>query len=119
MSSSYFYKLLKTTVVIFLIDIFWLMTAGNYASKMTERIQGQQMKLRPEGAVVVYIFLAYMLLQTETSKEAFFNGLAIYAVYDFTNYALIKNYDLKFAIADTLWGGVLFLIAHNVIKKIN
>ena len=119
MSSSYYYKLLKTTAIIFLVDIFWLMTAGNYASKMTERIQGQPMKLRPEGAIPVYIFLAYMLLQTETSQQAFLNGVAIYGVYDFTNYALIQNYDLKFAIADTLWGGVLFLIAHNILKKID
>ena len=119
MSSSYLIKFLKTTAIIFLVDIFWLMTVGNYVGKMTQQIQGQPMRLRTEGAVMVYIFLSYLLLQTETSKEAFFTGLSIYGVYDFTNYALIQNYDLKFAIADTLWGGVLFLIAHNVIKKLN
>ncbi len=114
--SSYSYSLLKTAAIIFLIDIFWLLTGGIFARKMTENIQGEPLKMRWGSAAIVYLFLAYMLLETKSYKQAFLYGLSIYAVYDFTNHALLDKYDWKFAIADSLWGGVLFVIAHHLLK---
>lgn len=108
--------LFKTAAIIFLVDIFWLLTGGIMARKMTERIQGQPLQMRYGSAAFVYILLAYMLLQTKSAKEAFFYGAAIYGVYDFTNHALLDQYDWKFAIADTLWGGVLFVLARHLLK---
>lgn len=110
------YSLLKTAAVIFLVDIFWLLTGGIYARKMTENIQGKPIQLRFVSAAIVYLFLAFMLLQTKSAKEAFLYGCAIYGVYDFTNHALLDQYDWKFAIADTLWGGVLFVVARHLLK---
>jgi uncharacterized membrane protein len=110
------YTLLKTAAVIFLVDIFWLLTGGIMARKMTENIQGSPIQMRYGSAIIVYILLAYMLLQTKSAKEAFLYGTAIYGVYDFTNHALLNQYDWKFAIADTLWGGVLFVIARHLLK---
>jgi uncharacterized membrane protein len=113
---NYTHSLLKTAAIIFMVDLFWLFTGGIYARKMTENIQGQPIQLRYLSAILVYFFLAYMLLQTKSAKEAFFYGVAIYGVYDFTNHALLQNYDWKFAIADTLWGGVLFVIARHLLQ---
>jgi uncharacterized membrane protein len=110
------YPLLKTAAIIFLVDIFWLLTGGIYARNMTERIQGKPIQLRFVSAIVVYFFLAYMLLQTKSAKEAFIYGICIYGVYDFTNHAILDQYDWKFAIADTLWGGVLFVLARHLLK---
>lgn len=114
--ASYTQQILKTAAVIFLVDIFWLMSAGIYARRMTEMIQGEPIQLRFVSAALVYVFLAYLLLQTKSAKEAFLYGVAIYGVYDFTNHALLERYDWKFAIADTLWGGVLFVIARHLLK---
>ena len=108
--------LLKTAVILFLVDIFWLLTGGIYARKMTENIQGSPIQPRWIGAIVVYLFLAYMLLQTKSYKEAFLYGVSIYAVYDFTNYAILDKYDWKFAIADSLWGGILFVVTYHLLK---
>jgi uncharacterized membrane protein len=110
------YSILKTAAVIFLVDLFWLFTGGIFARKMTERIQGSPLQMRYGSAIIVYLFLAYMLLQTKSNKEAFLYGIAIYGVYDFTNHALLDQYDWKFAIADTLWGGVLFVVARHLLK---
>lgn len=110
------YSLLKAAAIIVLVDIFWLLTGGIYARKMTERIQGSPLQMRWIALPVVYLFLAYMLLETTSNKQAFMYGVSIYAVYDFTNYALLDNYDWKFAIADSLWGGVLFVIARHLLK---
>jgi uncharacterized membrane protein len=54
----------------------------------------------------------------KSPQEAFYVGAATYAVYDFTNLATLKNYDVKFAFADSLWGGILFYIGHTVLEKI-
>lgn len=112
------YSLLKTAAIIVLVDMFWLLTGGIYARKMTERIQGSPLQMRWIALPVVYLFLAYMLLQTTSNKQAFMYGVSIYAVYDFTNYALLDQYDWKFAIADSLWGGVLFVLARHLLKTL-
>jgi len=107
---------LKAAIVLLLVDLFWFATGGIYARKMTERIQGQPIQIRFVSAAIVYFFLSYMLLQTTSYKQAFMYGVSIYAVYDFTNHAILDKYDWKFAIVDSLWGGVLFVIARYILK---
>jgi len=112
-----FYSLIKTAGVLFLVDIFWLATGGIYGRKMIELIQGQPIQLRFVSTIIVYLFLAYMLLQTKSANEAFLYGVCIYGVYDFTNHAVFQQYDWKFAIADTLWGGVLFVLTRHLLRS--
>ena len=112
------YSILKTALIIFIVDIFWLLTGGIYARNMTERIQGAPLQMRYISVAIVYVFLAYMLLQTTSYKQAFLYGISIYAVYDFTNHALLEKYDWKFAIADSLWGGILFVLARRLLMSI-
>ena len=81
-------------------------------------IQGYPLQLNYWAGGVVYLAMAFILLQMKTPQEAFYFGAATYAVYDFTNLATLKNYDIKFAFADSLWGGILFYIAHTVLEKI-
>lgn len=114
---EYIYTLLKTSAVLVLVDLLWLFTGGIYAKQMTQQIQGSPLRMRYGSAVIVYLLLGYMLLQTKSNKEAFLYGVAIYGVYDFTNYALLDRYDWKFAIADTLWGGLLFVFARQLLKS--
>lgn len=42
-------------------------------------------------------------------------GFILYAVYDLTNSAVLKDYPLPFALADMAWGTVLFAISNAVI----
>lgn len=110
------HTLLKTAAILFLVDLFWLLTGGIYARGMIEKIQGMPVQMRYISAAVVYIALAYLLLQTTSMKHAFLTGMCVYAVYDFTNYATFENYDWKFGLADSLWGGVLFVLARHLLK---
>jgi uncharacterized membrane protein len=108
--------LLKAALALFIVDLFWLATGGIYGRRLIELVQGKPIEVRFISAIFVYLFLAYMLLQTNSSQQAFFYGVCIYGVYDFTNHAVFDQYDWKFAIADTLWGGVLFVGARQLIK---
>lgn len=109
---------LKTAIILIFVDLFWLGTAGIYARAMFERIQGEEVSVRYVGAAIVYAALVYLLLETSSYQQAFFSGMAIYAVYDFTNYALFEKYDWKIAVADTLWGGILFVCARYLLKNV-
>ncbi len=85
---------------------------------MFEKIQGSPVSMRLLPAFVVYVALAFLLLQQTDVLQAAFSGAATYAVYDFTNLAVFKDYTLQFAIMDTLWGGVLFAAAFLALNKI-
>lgn len=100
------------------VDMFWLLTAGQYAVRMTEAIQGSPIVFRYGAAAVVYLAMAYLLSHAKTVGEAFMIGLTAYAVYDFTSYAILRGYDWRLAVADTLWGGILFMIVFLALEGI-
>jgi len=104
--------------MIFLVDLAWIATGGIYARHLTEKIQGKALSIRYLSAVLVYPFLAYMLLETSSYKQAFIYGLCIYAVYDLTSLAIYEDYDWKFAMADALWGGILFAFTRYLLKNV-
>ena len=110
--------LFKAAAVLVLCDVFWIATGGIWGRSLAERIQGEALEIRYLPAVITYLFLAYMLLETRSYKQAFLYGVCIFGVYDFTTLTLMKGYDWKFAIADTLWGGILFVLARRFLETI-
>lgn len=110
-------ELFTASLLVLILDLPWLMVSSPYVGDMINRIQGSSLKMSYLPAVVVYIALGYLLLQTTSVMEAFYAGLATYAVYDFTNLATLKNYDLSFALVDSLWGGVLFAMARFILNR--
>jgi len=100
------------------IDAVWLLTAGRYAIGMTERIQGSPVSFRFLPALVVYVALAYLIYQVNSIQDAALLGAATYAVYDFTNLAILKKYEVGMAAADTLWGGALFAITFSILRRL-
>ena len=101
-------------------DAPWLYATSGYAEKMIRKIQGgAPLTVRWTGVPVVYLALGYLVLQATSTVQAFMIGLCTYAVYDFTNYSTLGNYELQFAVADSLWGGVLFSLVREVGLRIN
>ena len=99
------------------VDSIWLISGSSLSSKMVQDIQGSPITIRFLPAVIVYVALAYLVSIPKTSKEAFLLGLSTYAIYDFTNYAILKKYSLQFALMDTIWGGILMTIVWNIVKS--
>jgi uncharacterized membrane protein len=96
-------------------DLPWLYVSSSTVQQMIKKIQGgTPLELRWAAAVPVYLALAYLVQRSRTTAEAGLIGLSTYAVYDFTNLATLKNYQLEFAIADSLWGGILFMIVREL-----
>lgn len=110
--------ILLNALVLLVIDAVWLLAIHKpYAAALT-KIQGSPPRFRPIYAVPVYLALGYLLTLPKNPAQAFFVGLCTYAVYDFTLLALLKDYPLKLALMDTVWGGVLMLAAYFVQLKI-
>jgi len=101
-----------------LLDAPWLWLQLEPSRAMLRTIQGgADVKMRYWPAILVYVALAFLLLQQTSVVGAALHGSAVYAVYDFTNLLTFKDYQLSFAIKDTLWGGVLFGTAYYIMTK--
>ena len=102
-------KLVLVALAIFLVDLPWLSFIGGQYNAIVQAIQGgRQVRMRPLAGLVVYPALAFLALKTTDYKDAFLVGASVYAVYDFTVLAAFKEYPLYMAVADTIWGGLLF-----------
>lgn len=111
--------LLPLAAVVAVCDLPWLAWVAPWARSMFQRVQGgAPMEFRLAALPPIYLALAYLLSRTGSVRDAFLMGLAVYAVYDFTNLATLSRYELTFALADSLWGGVLFAISRLVAERL-
>ena len=108
--------LLKTASLLCMIDLVWVTTGGSYGLKTVELIQQEPVQIRYECVIIIFTFLAYMLLKTKSAKEAFLYGVCMYGCNDFNCYSLFVKYDWRYAIVETLWGGVLFVTSGYLLK---
>ena len=104
-------KLLVLACMIGVLDLPWLYIQSSRAQDIVFNIQADRsMKVRLWGAIPVYLALAYAVTQVANAPRAFLMGVAIYAVYDFTQIVTFDKWPLEFAVADSLWGGVLMAL---------
>jgi uncharacterized membrane protein len=108
------FTFLSILAILLLIDSVYLFLTKAIFGEMVAKIQRTAIQMRLEGAVIVYLLLAvalyYFIVKPGLSVwKAGLLGLVIYGTFDFTNYAMFKNYDLKIAIMDTVWGSLLFM----------
>jgi len=108
------YNLLLRIPLFIAIDAIWLTICSSFVMAMVRQIQGSDLHIKLLPGLVVYIALAYLSRFPTSSLEAFFFGSAVYAVYDFTNYSTLEDYDIRFAVADSTWGGILMATVYNL-----
>jgi uncharacterized membrane protein len=108
--------IVKTIILIPLIDAFWLRLISDKFNKQIMAVQYSEMKIRVLpiiGCYVALIFgLYYFVIRTnETRKQkilnAFLLGMVINAVYETTNYATLDKWAPDIVIMDIIWGGIL------------
>jgi len=96
---------------------------GPLFAKMVNKIQNEDMKLNIFGAIGSYILLIlvlykFIILERKPLSDAFLLGFCIYGIFDLTNIAIFKNYQLIPSLVDTVWGGVLFYTVTWITYKI-
>jgi uncharacterized membrane protein len=117
---SYATTLVVAFVLLLLVDFLYLSLSSGPALRMFQAIQGMPVTFNYTAAAIVYLALAYLvtLPSINTATKAAALGAATYAVYDFTNLAVFRNYTVKFAMIDTAWGATLFAIVHTILNTI-
>jgi uncharacterized membrane protein len=101
-------KTLGLAILSAILDLPWLYIQGPAVKDIVRDIQADRsMNVRLWGAVPVYLALGYLVSQIHSAPRAFLAGMCTYAVYDFTQIVTFDKYPVWFAMADSLWGGLL------------
>ena len=108
---------LLVSILFLCVDMPWLLLGSKYSKAMIESIQHMPLTIRWAPSMVVYLALAYLVTIPTSTTDAFLLGSSVYAIYDFTNYATLSHYSLRFAIMDSIWGGILMSIVYNIVKS--
>ena len=121
-----------STLTLLILDFLWIgLYMGSQYSVLVKNIQGSNMKTN-----IIYAFFAYLLmviglnnfvlpkLDTQNINiksclsSGFLFGIIVYGVYDFTCAAVLKDWDIRLALIDILWGGFVYFMACFSVKLI-
>lgn len=106
-------KAILPGLILMLLDfIFISLNKSNFESQII-RVQHFAVNLKLIGAIACYLFLIgglyyFILRKHEPVLDAFLLGLVIFGVFETTNYAMFKNWQLSTVLMDVLWGGIVF-----------
>ena len=123
------HRLISTSTLLVL-DIVWisLFMKSRYEI-MIKNIQGSNMSTK-----IVYAFIAYMLMiiglnhfvlpRIDVNNVSiqdcllygFLFGIVLYGVYDFTIGAVLKKWDMKLAVTDVFWGGLVYFASCYILR---
>jgi len=114
---------LLTAIIFVVLDGLYLNLIKEYFNKQIKSIQGSDIKADIVAIGITYVFLIfginYFIIQKNRPvKDAALLGLVIYAVYEFTNLSLFKNWTYLTAFIDTIWGAVLFGLTTGIVYKL-
>ena len=101
--------------MLFLDSLYLYNIGGPMFNNMVKKIQKNDMKLNIYGAIGAYMLMKlalykFIIMDRKSPNDAFLLGICIYGVFDFTNYAIFKNYSMLIGLLDMLWGGILYYI---------
>lgn len=125
----YIYILIILTVAV--LDGIWLTINSQMYQTMYSNVQKSSFIVDWKAAMFAYLAIFIMIAfyavpGVEKAGGSFFDairvagllGLLTYAVYNFTNLAVLRDYSWKVAILDTLWGGILFTLTSFIVVKL-
>ena len=86
------------------------------------RVQGEKMEVRMLSAIGAYVLMViawvyfvyrpYLVHKSigQAVKTGAILGFVIYGIFELTNFAIIKKWDMKFVLLDTFWGAILYAL---------
>lgn len=113
-------NIIYIAIIMLVIDSIYLTLIKGFLNKQIKTIQGSDIKLNYLGTAICYpimIFgLYYFIIKNKKNyknnyqivRDAVIFGWIIYGVYESTNLAVFKKWDLKTVLVDGIWGGILF-----------
>ena len=117
------YEILLISIILVVVDSTYLYSMKNFFNNQIKLVQGTDIQINIYAAILCYIALVYglyyfIIKDKRPLIDAFIFGIVIYAVYELTTMALLKNWSWKTVALDTLWGGILFTITTYLVYAI-
>lgn len=106
-----------------IVDFVFLYLMSSNFQTMIKKIQGSRLTLKLIPTAACYIILIsslyyFIIYKKGTLLDAFLLGFFIYGVYETTNMAILKDWDIYVGLIDLTWGGFLFLITIYLYQNI-
>ena len=117
-------KIAATALTMLALDGIFLSFFGPKFIKMVENIQNAKVSVKYIPMIITYIVLVFQLYyfiikQNKSLLDAFLLGFTSYAIFDLTNYTLMKNYKLHILLIDSIWGGILYALTTYIVNILN
>ena len=117
-------KYVVGAIVLVVLDGIYLNIIKQHFNKQINAVQGSNIKPNFMAAILTYIILIFGLNYFVIRKrlpitDAMLFGLVIYATYELTNMALLKNWSWITVILDTAWGSILFGLTTAIVYKVS
>ena len=109
--------LIYSIIILTILDFIYLKTSSAHWKQQVLDVQNSPMQFRWIPTIICYIVIIvsinYFILQTDKSSnqkiiDAIVLGLVIYTIFETTNMAILKNWNIKSVLIDSIWGGILF-----------
>ena len=119
-------KYIIGVIILLLLDFSWIyFYMGPRYKMLIKNIQSSNMETNIHYAALSYLLMVIGLIWFiipklegndifKESLNGLLFGIILYGVYDFTAAAVLKNWDIKLAIKDILWGGFVYFITSLV-----
>ena len=109
-------NIILLAIILSFLDFVYLYSMSDFVGKMINNIQKTKIQLNYFGVLACYIFIVFglyyfIIFKNKSLLDAFLLGVFSYGIYETTNYSTIKNWDFRFVLIDTLWGGILFSLS--------
>lgn len=120
-------QLAAVAVIMLVLDAGWLTANAAFHRQVFAAMQGQPLQIRILPTIAVYALMIwavwfFAVQGTQTWKEAAARGagigLAMYGLYDLTNYATLVKYPVDYALKDIAWGTVLCAVTAAAAKAL-
>ena len=116
-------KAIVLSIVFFLVlDALFIGAFMKDWQSLLLRVQGEKMEVRMVSAIgayvlmviawVYFIYRPYLVHKSvgQAVKTGAILGFVIYGIFELTNFAIIKKWNMKFVLLDTFWGATLYAL---------
>ena len=118
--------IIKVGIIMVLLDSVYLTAFKKHFANQILIVQSKPMSVQMLPVIVTYCILVFglyyfIIKQRKSVMDAALLGFVIYAVYEFTNKSIIKDWTYFTAILDVTWGTILFGLTtylYNIINKL-
>ena len=114
-------NILISIILFIIIDSIYLSLVNPMFNNVIKNIQGNNIKLKLDGAIYAYIcivliFNYFIIYKKGKLLDAFMLGFLTYGIFEGTNRAIFSNWTINVMLIDSLWGGILFSLVFIIMK---